>query len=459
MRRRIFFRADAGPQTGYGHFVRSLALARMLAEDFDCRFFCHSPNEWQVQQAASACPLEAIPEGEEAFLEVLKGDEIVVLDGYGFDVAYQQQIRGKGCRLVCLDDLHDRHFVADLIVSPCLDDVALYDADACTRLALGPSYALLRSEFLRPAEDADRRGVMICFGGSDPHALSLRYARQIRSLMPQEPVYVVVGAGFSAIEELQAVEGIMIRRNLDASDMASLMRSCRFAVCSASGTCYEALACGCEVYAGHYVDNQRDFYALLCRRRLIHPLGNLLEDEPDFSTPAPDGELPVLDSAARYRKLFRALAMDIVPYQDMTEEQSRKVWECRNRPEIRGFMNNPEPFSLESHLRFVKGLETRSDCEYYAVFDGDDFLASYDFVDIRDGETADRGLFTAPEHQGEGIASALEALMECGIIRRGIHTLTANVLKRNEASFNYHLSQGYLVVDEDDKYYYLNKSL
>ena len=34
------------------------------------------------------------------FLEVLKGNEIVVLDNYFFDSSYQQSIKDIGCKLV-----------------------------------------------------------------------------------------------------------------------------------------------------------------------------------------------------------------------------------------------------------------------------------------------------------------------------------------------------------------------
>ena len=42
--------------------------------------------------------------------------KIVVLDGYHFDTNYQTKIKQKGCKLVCIDDLHDKHFVADIII-------------------------------------------------------------------------------------------------------------------------------------------------------------------------------------------------------------------------------------------------------------------------------------------------------------------------------------------------------
>ena len=32
---KIYFRADAGAEIGYGHFIRSLSLADMLKDDFD----------------------------------------------------------------------------------------------------------------------------------------------------------------------------------------------------------------------------------------------------------------------------------------------------------------------------------------------------------------------------------------------------------------------------------------
>ncbi|MDR1895166.1 MAG: UDP-2,4-diacetamido-2,4,6-trideoxy-beta-L-altropyranose hydrolase, partial [Prevotellaceae bacterium] len=38
MKRKIIFRADAGLNIGYGHFIRSLALADMLKNDFDILF-------------------------------------------------------------------------------------------------------------------------------------------------------------------------------------------------------------------------------------------------------------------------------------------------------------------------------------------------------------------------------------------------------------------------------------
>lgn len=51
--RKIFFRADASREIGYGHFIRSLALANMLKSDFECSFHTQCPSQYQIQEAAN----------------------------------------------------------------------------------------------------------------------------------------------------------------------------------------------------------------------------------------------------------------------------------------------------------------------------------------------------------------------------------------------------------------------
>ena len=48
--KKIFFRADAGYNIGYGHFVRTLALADILKKDFDCTFFTCHPTKHQINE-------------------------------------------------------------------------------------------------------------------------------------------------------------------------------------------------------------------------------------------------------------------------------------------------------------------------------------------------------------------------------------------------------------------------
>jgi spore coat polysaccharide biosynthesis predicted glycosyltransferase SpsG len=55
----------------------------------------------------------------DVFLSFLKGDEIVFLDNYFFTTDYQREIKERGCKLVCIDDMHDEHYVADVVLGFC----------------------------------------------------------------------------------------------------------------------------------------------------------------------------------------------------------------------------------------------------------------------------------------------------------------------------------------------------
>lgn len=444
---KIYFRADASGNIGYGHFVRTLALADMLKEDFDCTIFTQTASEFQKAEAASVCRMVELPSDESSFglfLEMLSGNETVVLDNYFFSAGYQKAIKEKGCRLVCIDDLHDRHFYADLIINHCSSDCSGYECEEYTRFCLGPRWALLRRPFLNAGTNSgNTRNWLITFGGTDRYGLTSLY----KSVLEQSGL-------------ADRIETVDASRRLNASQMASLMGECGNVICSASSVCYEALACGCKVYAGYYVDNQKDLYDSLVEKNLITPLGNLLEKDAALPEGAEEcGGLAFTDCAANYRLVFRALTLQAVNYTDMTPAQSFKTWECRNREDIRRWMTNPEPFSFESHCSFVEKLKKDSTKLYYSFFDGEEFLGSYDFTDIVDGETSGRGLYVNPEYQGRHIASMMEKYLECEIVRRGVKTLTAEVFRNNGKSIAFHLRAGYIKVGEDERFIYFKKEI
>lgn len=104
-KRKIFFRADAGAQIGYGHFIRTLALADMLRDDFDCTFLTQSPSEYQQKEVEKVCPLVALPSDDskfEKFIDCLKGEEIIVLDNYFTPQSTKNRSRRKDANLFVL---------------------------------------------------------------------------------------------------------------------------------------------------------------------------------------------------------------------------------------------------------------------------------------------------------------------------------------------------------------------
>ena len=106
MKRRVVLRADAARSIGFGHFVRTMALAAYLSRDFDCRVASFNPDLLRISDyqlgliaEASATPLhlEAADRDayDAAFVESLDPEDIVVLDNYYYTTAYQQHVRSR----------------------------------------------------------------------------------------------------------------------------------------------------------------------------------------------------------------------------------------------------------------------------------------------------------------------------------------------------------------------------
>lgn len=281
-KRKIYFRADAGPEIGYGHYIRSLALADMLKQDFDCTMFTQAPTDYQLREAEEVCNVVALPSNDsrfEKFLDYLTGEEIVVLDNYFFTTDYQRAIKAKGCKLVCIDDMHDKHYVADVVINHGDVTKDCFNAELYTQYCLGPKYYLLRRPFMIHPKGEHKKGVYtICFGGSDPLNLTNKYLNILQD-RHIEYVYTVVGDGYQFLESLLKNRKVNVLQSLSAQQMAKIFLKSETIICAASSICIEALACGCNVHAGYYVENQKPAYEYLKNNNWITPLGDMTKNQ------------------------------------------------------------------------------------------------------------------------------------------------------------------------------------
>lgn len=287
MRKKVFFRADASPMIGYGHFIRSLALADMLKDDFDCTMVTQEPTESQKQMASAVCKLEEVPSDMSKlglFLDMLTGDETVVLDNYSFDTEYQRQVKAKGCKLVCIDDMHDKHYVADVVINHLLTKKSLFSVERYTRLCLGPEWALLRRQFLslpshRKMEDKDNMTVMTVFGGADSLGLTDKAVELLKQMPGVNHIDAVVG--FEKQTPDDSSGKVDYFRNLSADQMVNLYQYCDVALLPTSSVCLEALACGILVIGGFFVDNQKNACVQLVKDNQIVGIGDLRKNLTD----------------------------------------------------------------------------------------------------------------------------------------------------------------------------------
>ena len=266
----IFIRADGSREIGLGHLVRSLSLAHMLKDDFNIRFISKEIPESIRSEISNSGFQSEIIESEALFFEdKIHKDAVVVLDGYHFDEAYQNQIKNAGCKLVCIDDVFDRKFAADLIINHAPGVVEEnYDARPETIFALGPDYALLRPAFLKAAKNklaASRRDTLfICFGGADIQNKTKVALEAALNFGEFKKIIIITGSAYSYLKELMPLvenyTNIEHHHSAGEKEMVRLMTEAEAAIVPASGILFEALAAGNKVISGTYTDNQIRVY-------------------------------------------------------------------------------------------------------------------------------------------------------------------------------------------------------
>ncbi|RAU82969.1 UDP-2,4-diacetamido-2,4,6-trideoxy-beta-L-altropyranose hydrolase [Pontibacter arcticus] len=373
---RIIFRADGNSRIGLGHVVRSLALAAMLREEFECIFAIQAPDENLQQQIKAVCHgsilLPATSPEEDRFVHELSAyvseEEIVVLDGYHFNTTYQQNLKASGCSLVCIDDIHAYPFVADVVVNMAGGlQAAKYKTAPHTKLLLGPKYALLRPPFLKAAKSESRfssdkkQKVLLNLGGADPENHTLAIAQELSKNKSITSLEIVVGSAYRHLSELKQFikqqPACKLHQNLDAEAMAQLMQACPVAVTSASGVAYEYAAIGGILYIKQTAENQAGLYNFLIETGLASPYRDAaiafdpqhFEEKVKLQRAYFDGK-----SHERFRSVFRNLQLaQKLKLRDVTSDDLLLLLDWANDPEVRAHSFNPDPITLENHTRWL----------------------------------------------------------------------------------------------------------
>ncbi|MBK5203130.1 MAG: UDP-2,4-diacetamido-2,4,6-trideoxy-beta-L-altropyranose hydrolase [Prolixibacteraceae bacterium] len=269
----IIFRADGGSDIGMGHFIRTLSLAEMLKDNFYCIFATRKPTEYQIEEIKKTCDKRIdLPEDDshfKIFLNYLKGDEIVVLDNYYYSTEYQRQIKDKGCKLVCIDDLHDKHYIADIVINYTITDKKLFSTEPYTKLLTGFSYALLRKEFLQSKSERKIKEkfkhVFICIGGSDFNNLTCKFLDDLNKIDQIKEITIVTGNAYNythllteKVNKYSCKKAIKLYHNITAGELITEMDKADFGIVPCSTVLFETISRKLPVIIGFYVDNQKE---------------------------------------------------------------------------------------------------------------------------------------------------------------------------------------------------------
>jgi spore coat polysaccharide biosynthesis predicted glycosyltransferase SpsG len=284
----VVIRADGGPEIGYGHLVRTGALASELLErGHDVTYSTTTPK-----QVREVCPdgvgTETLPARDDpvpAREFVRDHADVTVADSYLVDGAYQQQLRDVSPLVVIADDT--RHAIAaDVLVNGNLYAAELeYEViGPQPEWCLGPDHLLLRSAITDyaskdpPWRESPKRAI-VTMGGSDVAGMTPIVMRAFDEFEIQ--VDAIVGPGVppeqrELIKETATSISADVRVIRDPDDLPKRMFQSDFAVTTASTTTYELLALGTPMISVPVIENQE----LIARSLQTQDLATVLDYNP-----------------------------------------------------------------------------------------------------------------------------------------------------------------------------------
>lgn len=219
--------------------------------------------------------------------------EVVIVDHYALDCAWERVVAASGASVVAIDDLADRDHVGDLLIDHNPLPAERYDGRVpdATRRLIGPRYALLRPE--GPSPDDDRRPrelrdevtrLLVGFGGGaalGPIALALDTLSDPR--LSHLSVDLVVGSDHR-VEEVQRTirpDRGTVRVHGWVSDLEPMMRAADVVLGAGGVSVLERLRLGLPAVVVTIADNQEASCRALHQAGLLVHAGRFGETGPE----------------------------------------------------------------------------------------------------------------------------------------------------------------------------------
>jgi UDP-2,4-diacetamido-2,4,6-trideoxy-beta-L-altropyranose hydrolase len=313
---RIVIRADAASHIGTGHVMRCLTLANALkAKGAEVSFVCRPfPGHLGRHITAGGHSLHLLPPATQSikpelnlaetpphasWLEenwetdlaqtqiALNGNHFdwLIVDHYSLDVLWESAMRKYPCKIMVIDDLADRKHDCDFLLDQNLykNITTRYDGltlPHCQKL-LGPSYALLRPEFLEARKkmchrDGTIERILIFFGGTDPTNETTKVLKALIFLKASGIVVdVIVGGSNPEKERIKVFCKTMPNTNFHdhVTNMADFMLKANLAFGGSGVSTWERMAVGLPAAVIPIAQNQRQVANDVAEEGAIYYLG------------------------------------------------------------------------------------------------------------------------------------------------------------------------------------------
>jgi UDP-2,4-diacetamido-2,4,6-trideoxy-beta-L-altropyranose hydrolase len=211
-----------------------------------------------IQEYAAATLIEAVP----------NGCDVLIVDHYGLNAAFECDCRGWASRILVVDDLADRRHDCDILVDQTPERKSFAYRDLVPtgcRILAGPNYALLHPNFARlreprrPTAKRVERG-LISLGATDPDDITgvAIEAFQCSGLALQ--LDIILGAGAPHIERVTKAAGNFAngeaKVHVEVGDPASIVRHADIAIGAGGVSSLERCCLGVPSLIVSLADNQ-----------------------------------------------------------------------------------------------------------------------------------------------------------------------------------------------------------
>lgn len=271
--KRTLFRCEASSTIGTGHVIRCLTLADTLAKaGWNCVFASSDETTRTVPAILTAQYERILPEQITAQAAL----DLLVIDGYQFDVAYEAFLRAHVKKILVIDDMTDRQHDCDLFMDQThgreAQDYKSLVPSSCIILT-GAQYALLRPQFAqaRDAALAARKAragkverILILISGSDHDGVTLKALEAVTQLKTMSAIDVIIRRGaaiYAQADKIRAAHADKIRFLENVADMATLMTQADLCIGAGGTASWERCCLGLPTIIIEIAENQKQIAA------------------------------------------------------------------------------------------------------------------------------------------------------------------------------------------------------
>ncbi|OPH54551.1 UDP-2,4-diacetamido-2,4,6-trideoxy-beta-L-altropyranose hydrolase [Paenibacillus ferrarius] len=295
---RIVIRADASLFIGTGHIMRCLTLAeQLIARQHEVIFICrdhygnmidfirnkgyqvfvlygvdHNENREEVYLNWLGADWYTDAQQTIDYLKQLNSVDWVIVDHYAIDWRWEEQVLSymESTQIFVIDDLANRRHTCHILLDQNLSMNLLTRyrklLPDSTTTYLGPSYALLRDEFIYSRKtvkirNGNIKNITVFYGGIDLTGETLKAIRALKELsLEQISIKIIVGPNnpqrLKIKEICRQLSNYIIEDHV--SNMAELMKQTDLFIGAGGSTTWERCMLGVPSITTVVADNQKE---------------------------------------------------------------------------------------------------------------------------------------------------------------------------------------------------------